>query len=113
MCMDSNSRLVLVNVKSSNKHNHFKEQDNKNGKSLVIRDAYSLKDYQIKIIYNHTLLSAKESPLFGYDNFPHHPHLSSSPHHKHVYPKNTHKSINFSGNIPDVLHEIHRGFNHL
>jgi hypothetical protein len=73
---------------------------------LAIREAYSLRGYELGVVYNYMLLAADESPLFSYDNSPHHPHLSTFPHHKHFYPKRKHAPIGFSGRLQDALEEI-------
>ncbi len=72
---------------------------------LAIREAYSLRGYELEVFYNYMLLTAAESPLFSYDNSPHHPHLATFPHHKHFYPKRKHTPVGFSGQFQDALEE--------
>lgn len=77
-----------------------------NDAALAIREAYSLRGHELYVFYNYMLLAADESPVFSYDNSPHHPHLTTFPHHKHFYPKRKHAPIGFSGQLQDALEEI-------
>ena len=77
-----------------------------NDEILLIREVYSLHGYELDVFYNYMLLTADESPLFSYDNSPHHPRLATFPHHKHFYPKRKHAPVGFSGRLQDALEEI-------
>lgn len=77
------------------------------GSRLHIREFVNVEHGIDRYMYTFHYQKADNTPVFRYDNTPHHPHVETFPHHKHIG-NDAHVYPTLPPDLAAVLSEIHR-----